>query len=179
MTSRINLLDRALLAGALLVAAACGSSEPAGPSAAENDLVFERADGTAITFSDETHVWCGPWETGEVPVQSVHVLVGGAPTGWKLTAVRADVMVGQPVTLPNTFIWDDPDGADMFILDPPNELSTQSDDSSGSITFTELDCSAGGTVAFTIDAIVGSEFGDLPSVSVAGSFSGSVGTAPF
>jgi hypothetical protein len=114
-----------------------------------------------------------------VPATSVHVLVGGAPSGWKVTAVRADVVIGQPIAFPNTFIWDDPHGADMFILDPPNELSTQSSDSSGQITFTALDCSNGGTVAFTIDAVVGSEFGNLPAVSVSGSFSGRVAPAPF
>lgn len=179
MTTRINAPEALLIATALLFAAGCDSSEPAGPSGAHNDLVFERENGSTITFADETSVWCGAWEAGEVSAPSVHVLVGGVPSGWKVTAVRADVVIGQPITFPNTFIWDDPDGADMFILDPPNELSTQSSDSSGRITFTELDCTIGGTVAFTIDAIVGSEFGDLPAVSVTGSFSGRVGQPPF
>ena len=179
MTIRINAPGALVVATAVLFTAGCGSSEPAGPSGTHNDLVFERENGSVITFADETTVWCGAWETGEVPVASVHVLVGGVPSGWKVTAVRADVVIGEPIAFPNTFIWDDPRGADMFILDPPNELSTQSSDSSGRITFTELDCSIGGTVAFTIDAIVGSEFGDLPPVSVAGSFSGRVGQPPF
>lgn len=162
-----------------LIAAACGGGGPVGVEEVENDVVFERENGTVIDFPDETHVWCGPWEAGEIPEPAVHVFVGGVPSGWKVAAVRADVVIGQPNTFPNTFIADDPSGVDMFILDPPNELSTQADDSSGSITFTELNCSMGGAVAFTIDAIVGSEFSDLPSISASGSFRGRVGPPPF
>lgn len=165
-----------LLAVMAAVLASCG--DPAGPSA-QNDLVFQRADGTIISFPATTYVWCGEWEVGEVPAPSVHVFVGSAQSGWKLTGVRADIAVGQPITFPNNFIWDAPERADLFIFDPPNELSTQSDDSSGSVTFTKLDCSTGGEVAFTLDVVVGSEFGDLPPVSVSGTFSGRVGARPF
>lgn len=159
-----------------VMAFGCGS-DPTGPQV-QNDLVFEREDNTVIAFSGTARVWCGPWEPGEVAAQSVHVLVGNAQGGWKLMAVVDDITVGVPVTFPNTFIFDDPDGADLFILDPPNELSTQAEDSSGSITFTEIDCTAGGEVAFTIDAVIGSELGGQPTVSVTGSLSGGVGAAP-
>jgi hypothetical protein len=172
------LVPAAPLVLAALLVAACGS-DPAEPSGVENDLVFERANGTLITFPANTYVWCGAWEPGEVAAPSVHVFVGNPEGGWKLTAVRSDVVTGQPNTFPNNFIWDDPKDADLFIYDPPNELSTQAEESSGSLTFTQLDCERGGRVAFTIDAVVGSEFGDLPPVSVSGSFSGRIGAGPF
>jgi hypothetical protein len=158
----------------VIAAALVSCGDPAGPST-QNDLVFQRANGTIIAFPATTYVWCGAWEEGEVPAPSVHVFVGSAQSGWKLTGVRADIALNQPIAFPNTFIWDAPEKADLFIYDPPNELSTQSDDSSGSVTFTKLDCSTGGEVAFTLNAVVGSEFGDLPSVSVSGTFSGRVG----
>lgn len=166
----------ALLIVIATVLASCG--DPAGPST-QNDLVFQRADGTIINFTATTYVWCGAWEEGEVPAPSVHVFVGSTQSNWKLTGVRADIAVNQPIPFPNNFIWDAPERADLFIFDPPNELSTQSDDSSGSVTFTTLDCSTGGEVEFTLDAVVGSEFGDLPPVSVSGTFSGRVGARPF
>jgi hypothetical protein len=167
---------RVLLAA--LLAAACGS-DPAGPPAVQNDLVFERADGTRLTFPAAVFVWCGPWEDGEVPVLAVHVFVGGTGSGWQVRGVRSDITVGQANAFPNNYIWNDPQNVDLFILDPPNELSTQADDSSGGLTFTELNCEAGKTVAFTIDAVVGSELADLPAVRVTGSFRGPVGAAPF
>lgn len=61
-------------------------------------------------------------------------------------------------------------------MDEPNEASTQTGRSSGSITFSELDCD--GDVGFTIDAVVGSEFGNGPAVRMSGSFAAPVGDAP-
>ena len=81
---------------------------------------------------------------------------------------------------PNTFIFDQPRNADLFLFDPSNELSTQADGSSGSITFQQLNCATGnnGVVEFTINAVIGSEFGDGPSVTASGSLKASVGAPP-
>ena len=171
-----------MLAGAILgwAVVACGDSTGVdrGPDV-QNALVFEREDGTRITFPATTYIWCGPWEPGVVPTTAVHVHVGGAESGWSLRAVLADVTVGQPLTFPNTFIWDQPRRADMFILDPPNELSTQEDESSGQVTFQELRCTTGTQVRFTVNATVGSELAGSPTMRVTGSFSGRIGTSPF
>lgn len=163
-----------LAAGSL---AACGNDNGLGPGDTRDSLIFERADGTRIEFGGTTRVWCGPWEPGEVPAQSIHVVSGSSRRGWSLTAVVDDIAVGQPLTFPNTFIWNEPRGADLFVLDPPNEASTQSSESSGQIVFQALNCRAG-LVGFTIDAVVGSEFGNGPPVRVRGSFSGHIGSAP-
>ena len=58
----------------------------------------------------------------------------------------------------------------MFLLDPPNELATNTEESSGFIVFHSLPCLKGRTVDFSIDAVLGSEFGDMPSVTVIGRF---------
>jgi hypothetical protein len=97
---------------------------------------------------------------------------------FQLRAVVGDVHIGQPIAFPNTFLWDQPKGADVFVLDPPNELSTRSSDSSGSITFQELSCSPGGEVRFTVDAVIGSELGDAPSMAMRGGFRSRIGDAP-
>ncbi len=166
-----------LALGCLAPTAGCDGGDPAGP--AGNDLVFQRADGTRIEFAGQPRVWCGPWEEGNVPARAIHVLTGdfrgGGPL-WQLRAVVDDVQPGQPLRFPNTFIWDQPEGASLFVLDEPNEASTQTDESGGSITFSELDCD--GDVRFTIDAVIGSEFGDGPPVRVGGSFAAPVGDAP-
>lgn len=138
-----------------------------------NELVFERADGSRIQFAGRPQVWCGAWEEGTVGTQTLHIRLGSSPSGpgWQLRAVIPEVQTGRPLTFPNEFIWNDPRGVDLFVLDEPNELSTQATDSSGSITFERLDCSSStGGVAFEIDAVVGSELGGGPPVSVRGSF---------
>lgn len=137
-----------------------------------NELVFERADGSRIQFPGTPVVWCGVWEEGTVGAQTLHVRLGTAPAGprWELRAVIPEIQTGRPVTFPNVFVWNDPHGADLFVLDDPNELSTSSDRSSGSITFNRLDCGATGGVSFEIDATVGSEFGGGPPVTVRGTF---------
>lgn len=169
-----------LALGCLAPSAACdGTDGPAGP--AVNALVFERADGSRIQFAGEPRVWCGAWEPGNVPDRAVHVLAGDFRNGgpvWQLQAVVDDAQPGRPLTFPNSFVWDQPRGAAIFVLDEPNELSTQTGDSDGSITFSELDCGSGGEVRFTIDATIGSEFGDGPPVRVTGSFAAPVGEAP-
>jgi len=130
-------------------------------------------------------VWCGPWEEGVVPTQTLHIVFGGPgpdDPAWHLRAVVTDVVPGSPSVFPNNFVWDDPRNVDLYIADladnPKNELSTQDTRSSGSITFQALQCIHGGAVQFSIDAVVGSEFGSGPFVTVTGSFRAIVGSPP-
>jgi hypothetical protein len=184
--SRFHSRFAPLMFAVMLATAACGDSGTTGPGttqADENTLVFTRADQSRLVFApaSQLRVWCGPWEEGLVATPAVHVTFvgpGQADRRWMLTAVRADVRIGVPLVFPNTFIFDQPRNADLFILDEPNELSTSTSGSSGSITFQQLNCATGGRVEFTIAATVGSEFGGGPSVSVAGRVNAPVGAAP-
>lgn len=167
-----------ILAGALVIGA-CGDN-PAGGTDARSSLVFTREDGTLAEVGQRYFVWCGEWEPGEVATPAVHVSnMTLAEAGWMLRAVRADVGGGATITFPNDFIFDQPEGALLFINDRDNELSTAEPESSGSITFQEVSCERGGTVRFSVDAVVGSEFGDGPTMRVTGSFRGTVGDRPF
>ncbi len=166
----------------------CGDrsiSDPIAPLAPQNNVVFTRANESPVTFSSaaKLYVWCGAWEPGLVTAPSVHVTFGGPGPDdpfWQLKAVIADVEIGQPLPFPNTFLFDQPRNADLFLLDPSNELSTQADGSSGSITFQQVNCATGnrGVVEFTINAVIGSEFGDGPTVTASGSLKASVGAPP-
>jgi hypothetical protein len=161
---------------------ACSDEGPSGPGQIQNTLLFTRADQSRVAFSSGSSVraWCGPWEEGEIEVPSLQAIVLGSSAAdpyWHLRAVVADVTLGQPLTFPNNFVFDQPEDVDIFVLDPPNELSTQDDRSSGSVTFQELRCT-GGSVRFSIDAVIGSEFGNGPSVRVTGSFSAPIGQPP-
>jgi hypothetical protein len=170
--------------GAVLLFASCGKS-PTGPDSVENSLVFTRANQSRISFPSGAllFVWCGPWDD-LVATPSLQVLfaapnVFGSPgPSWHLQAVVSDVTVGNPVTFPNLFISEQPKKVDIFVLDPPNELSTNTSESSGSITFQKLTCGSGGEVQFSINATIGSEFGDGPPITMAGTFRGPIGQPP-
>jgi len=172
----------ALVATAVL-SISCSENGPSGPGAAQNSLVFIRADQSVISFSSDAllYVWCGSWEEGMIATPSFQVLFGGPGAGdpmWHLRAVVADVKIGEALTFPNNFVFDLPQGVDLFLADLPNELSTQSSRSSGSITFQKLQCGSGGEVQFSIDAVIGSEFGNGPSVNVTGTFRAAIGQPP-
>ena len=173
-------------AGACIALMACGSdgATDGTPGTAANSVVFTRADGSRVQFVSGAplHVWCGPWENGVVPTQSVHVWYGGPAASspyWYLRAVVADVVPSQPLAFPNSYVWDAPTGADVFLSDPSNGLSTSAEGSSGSLTFDELNCASGGEVRFTVNAAIGSELGGGPSVTATGALRGTVGQSPF
>ena len=130
-----------------------------------------------IAFSAKPRVWCGPWESG-VNRRSVHVSVRGRKRHWDLAAVRRDVKAGTTVKFPTDIIFNKPHGAELFVADAPNEASTNEEEASGSMTFTHVSCRHGRVVAFTIDAVLGSELSDLGTIHVSGSFRGHVGSAP-
>jgi hypothetical protein len=161
----------------------CSDDDPSAPSAIQNDLVFTRADQSAIVFSSASllFVWCGPWEEGAIPTPALHIIFGSSGPDdpfWMLRVVVTDVIVGVPMLFPNDFVFNNPRNADFFVADqadnPKNECSSQDSRSSGSITFQQFECIIGGTVQFSMDAVIGSEFGTGPSVSVAGSFKATV-----
>lgn len=184
----MNKLRTGLALAAVLVGVSCTSNTPSGPGTIQNALLFTRSsDQSVLAFSNAAllYVWCGEWEEGAIPAQSLHIAFGGpdaADPTWSLRAVVADVSVGVPLTFPNTFIFDQPKNVDFFVNDsldnPKNECSTQDIRSSGSITFQQLQCLTGGVVQFSINAEIGSEFGNGPSVNVVGTFQAIVGQPP-
>jgi len=139
-------------------------------------LRFARADGSEIAFRAPAHVWCGPWEP-DVPVEALHVVVGTKVSAarWELWAVLADIEQERTVRFPSDFAWSDPVGAQVFVHDPPNEASTQTEGSAGEIVFDEITCEEGVEIVFTADVVIGSEFSDGEPISVSGTFRAPVG----
>lgn len=99
---------------------------------------------------------------------------------WRVWAIVEDVRGGEPVTLPNNFIWNRPRRAEMFVGDFPtrNEASTKQEESSGHIVFTTATCELGGKIEFALDATIGSELGDGEPVFGTGTFQGVVSHPP-
>ena len=182
----MRLLNRALSSIIVLACILGGCSDDGTtppPDGSDSSLIFTREDSSIVEFpaAAETYVWCEDWEPDEIPVPSLHVWIGTWSPGeaylW-LRAVIGDIEIGEPMRFPNYFIWDQPDTVSIFLYDPPNELATDTEESSGFITFHELPCPDGIRVDFTIDAVVGSEFGDMPSVAVQGRFTEEITEPP-
>ena len=168
-----------------LIALALGSAAPVRADV-ENHLVFTRQNGEAITFpaNATTFVWCGDYEPGSAPTPTFHVLAYDTTraerTYWRLHAIPADVTLEEPLVFPNPWTWPEPDSAGFFVLDRKNEASTMTEDSQGSIVFHKLDCTEGGAgIDFTVDARIGSEFGDGPWITVTGTFRATLTGSPF
>ena len=184
--SRPSWLVPAVTGLVLVLGAACsddGSGGPGGPGDDEPLFpVFMRADSSVVVFGSSalTYVWCGSWEDGvDTPALRVfHGSLDAEHPGWFLQAAYGDFSEGDTLRFPNSFIWDHPDSAFCFLLDPPNELSTNDEESGGYIVFHRMPCPDAGSVEFDIDAVLGSEFAEMPTVGVKGTFRHEYTTPP-
>lgn len=163
----------------LVIASACtietGEAQP--------ELVVTRDDGSRIQMppNTETFAFCDTYDEPYHLEPAIKVFhrspIGGS--SWYAWAVRADVSQGQTITFPVTFTTSEPArGALFFVADDEtdNEAASSQDDSTGTISYVAVDCA--GFVEFTIDATLGSEYGDGTPIRVTGSFRAPVGARP-
>jgi hypothetical protein len=114
-----------------------------------------------------------------VRVPSIHVRVGrrtrsGDQALWELHAVVADVKRHPVVRLPNSFVFDEPRGAQLFAVDGANELNSDTEESAGRIRFDRVRCGRRMRIAFSARGRVGSEFSDGEALRVRGTFRASM-----
>jgi hypothetical protein len=165
---------------AVVVAAAAASGCGGGDGGHEGtvDVEFVRQDGSAASFPETVRAWCAAFDEDSPDIEAVHVFAGERPQSepaepfWALLGVRADVE-REPTTLPNDFDETEPRGAALFVLDDAehrnNELSSATEESSGTIDVELGGCDPGDTVRVTFeDVTLGSELHDLPTMSVDG-----------
>jgi hypothetical protein len=150
-----------------------------GASAAEAELVFKRPNGSVIGFSGTPRVWCGPWSQ-DLMRPTVHVQLRNPRHGWELSAFQADAESGLRIKFPSYFISNRSHVALLFAYQrkPLIEASTGEEEASGWMAFTQSSCEIGGTVAFSVHAVLGSELFEGTRVRVNGTFSGQVGEPP-
>jgi hypothetical protein len=158
----------------LAVAPAC-SGDSTTALAPTGELVFERADGSRINFSDTRRVYCATFDESDA-APAVHV-EGGTPRTrdeayWTVVA-DARIPAGDAVAFPSAdayfFVFDQADRA--------NELSSDTEEATGRIVFHELACEPGGAVDFTVDASLGSELAGRAGIRVRGEFRATVARA--
>lgn len=175
--------DPALAADRVEVAAAKPKKNGTGK------LVITREDGTTFTFRGrQARVRCQPTDS-ERPVPGITLVAprkafGGEeerdPTEPILLAeaVRADVRDGATLKLPTSNDFGDPEGASLFIFDPQpaasgegNELSSDQLGSRGTLVARGR-CGSSPRLKLTVNATLGSELFEGPSVRVRGTIIG-------
>ena len=154
--------------------AAGGLALEAAPAAAglhvRDRLTWTHTDGTPVAFGRDVRVWCGRWAP-DVPVRSIHVIIGRRSPRWELHAVVADVRRRPVVRLPNSFGFDRPRGAQLFATEGPLEVNSDQEESTGRIRFLRVGCGRRLRIAFRYSGRVGSELFDGEPLTVRGSFS--------
>lgn len=188
-------MHRALVATAcifiLALIAGCGGDDTGTDDTTEADsgLTFTREDGSTFTIAD-AEVSCGPSPSTDSGEEAIIVgeqeFPDSEPTEpfLLIEGIVADVVPNATIELPDSYLTDDPDGAQMFVYDPGgglevdgeetggNELSSSVGDASGQIVFESASCDPP-SVEVSVDATLGSELSDHGTVDVTGSISAS------
>ena len=178
-TRTASFLVLILVLGLALVTA-CGDDEPTRPKVATtiaDSLVFMRADSLALDMGDTPLVCCGLFDPSFANEEAIRLVMWDPSyqkPGWQIIILIDHVAAGQTFTLPaQTVPPSKIPPVELFVADDPNELSSEEEDSSGSITVHSLQCSATTIqIDFSVDGILGSEFGDGPTMRVRGRFQG-------
>ena len=154
---------RTFLGAALLLAVV-------GSAAASDGPLFRRADGSAIVFPETVRAWCDG--------KSLNVLSLGRirQSRWQLEVARTSVHAGRVVR----FSWRRENGIGIFVFDAKthNEASEGAEGSRGVVTLRRATCRRGGSLEISLSGTIASEFFDGRSVTVSGTYRGTVGSPP-
>jgi hypothetical protein len=136
------------------------------------------ADGSALAVDGKSYVWCGKWDDG-TNVRTLRVQQGSplSPPWWMFEVrvalarrghvVRFPVLVGRSAT--------------MFAAYPRRQLeaSAESERSRGTATILDdVSCQPGTRVRVSVRATLAGEKAGTPSITVRGTFAGTIGTRP-
>ena len=150
---------------------------PAVPALAAG-LGFHWSDGRPLGVRGTVYVWCGKWDDGfDVRTLRIQQSSPFAPPWWSIEVRAALARRGRRVAFPTL----SGRNASMFAGHPRKQLEASSDSerSRGSLTILDdVSCRPGSRVLLKVSAHLASEESGGPSVDVAGTFSGVVGTRP-
>jgi hypothetical protein len=170
-----------LLLAAAVLFTACGEDDgPNAPGSAVevaiiDSLVFTRADSSRVTMGVIPLVCCGPYDPGFVNERAMRIVFydpANLLPGWQILVLTDRALAGEFTTLPTTVV---PPSqvpfVSLFVAGIGNALSSDTQDSSGTITVHSFECDAAAIrIDFSVDAVLGSEFGGGPSMRVQGTF---------
>jgi hypothetical protein len=177
----VRSLSRILFLAALLPLACDNHHDVSGPSpppqtVIADSLVFTRADSTVLTMGATPLVCCGLYDPSFVNERAMRIVFYDDPAnqlpGWQILILIDRAQAGDTTTLPTAVV---PPSrvpyVSMFVADIGNDLSSDTEESSGTITVHSFSCSATTIqVDFSVDAVLGSEYAGGPAMRVQGTF---------
>lgn len=172
------------LLGVTLLLAACNSSNsrrnPVAPgpvtASVTDSLAFTRAgSSTPVAVGATPLVCCGLYDPSFVNEHAMRIVMydpGVQKPGWQILILTNRAQAGAVTTLPTAVVAPSKvPYVSMFVADSLNELSSDSDESSGTITVHSFSCNATAIqIDFSVDATLGSEFSNSPTMDVKGTF---------
>lgn len=153
----------------------------AAPATAQGALRFELVDGTPLSFA-KPYVWCGHWSSDvRVPALRIAGFSSDRKGWWFLSVVRGQIKLGRKHRFPNSFVWNRPKGAQLFVAPEPDGIEANSDlhNSSGWVRYRKIACKRGGKVVVDVNAVLANELGGERIVRVTGTLRAKVTKAPF
>ena len=170
-----------ILLGLTLLLAACNSRRnPVAPVpvtvSVTDSLVFTRAgSSTPVAVGATPLVCCGLYDPGFVNEHAMRIVMydpAAQRPGWQFLILTNRAQAGAATTLPTAVVAPSKvPYVSMFVADSLNELNSDTDKSSGTITVHSFSCSATAIqIDFSVDATLGSEFANSPAMDVKGTF---------
>jgi hypothetical protein len=176
----VRLPSGVLLLAAALSLACDNHHDVSGPGAPvqtviHDALVFTRADSTRLSMGATPLACCGLYDPSFVNERAMRIVFYDPAVrkpGWQILILVDRAQAGTVTMLPTTVA---PPSrvpyVSMFVADIGNDLSSDSQGSSGTITVHSFGCSAAAIqLHFDVDAVLGSEFGGGPAMRVQGTF---------
>jgi hypothetical protein len=154
-----------------------GSSDPPVTTPVVADSLQFTVGGSAITMGTTPLVCCGLYDAGFVNERAMRVVFydpANQKAGWQLLILIDRAQEGEVATLPTPVVAPSKvPRISMFVPTLGNEYSSDTDESSGTITVHSFRCSSSAVeVYFSVDATLHSEFWDGGSIQIRGAFRG-------
>ena len=180
-TTRIAYSSARLVLAAAALLVACGKDDspnapgPVPATVVADSLDFKRPDSSVVVMGTTPLVCCGLYDPSFVNERAMRVVLydsANQKPGWEILILIDRAQAGATTTLPTTVVAPSKvPRVSMFVADLGNELSSDTQESSGTITVHSFSCSPTTIqIDFSVDAILGSEFGDGPPMVVKGTF---------
>ncbi len=184
MGRSLQLATRMGLIAAGVFLAACESDHkekvnapgPVLPTVVEDSLTFTRnGSATPVEMGATPLVCCGLYDPSFVNEHAMRVVLydpANQKPGWQILILTDRAVTGATVTLPTVVVAPSKVAAvSMFVADIGNDLNSDVDESTGTITVHSFGCNGANIqINLSVDAVLASEFAGGSSMNVTGRF---------
>jgi hypothetical protein len=138
-----------------------------------NNLVFQREDASNITCGTGCAVCCGIWEPGYIDKNTLKIMFYDTTmqaASWRLFILLDEAQEHSGYVLPTQPAGEAPVSMFVYDVSTGNEANSDTEGSSGVITLNSFQCGPPVRANITMNANLGSEFFQGPSIHIQGDF---------